>query len=510
MNPSQRWMVASAAALAFLAGRPADGQERSEDVCRGEEAVTECFNRRVNQREASAALGREVAAARTAERRDLNAKATGANVAAQGPESAIRDFLPRLAGALLTPGLTEDPSALDLRLNLPLSRVLPSTLGATLQAGMTVHKPELFGALVDSIPESIREASRTRLSEGLGDLDDMTLFGALNFEGRSVGRAFRPHRTEVDRLAGAVIQGVDAGSEAFTTARSQYVAVRDAITVASLDPARRSSPECRAAIVNEAAGTLRLGQLRTDCLKASVRLQLERALAPAAEMQARRQQLAADALRSSGFTRISQLINNQPQLNTTVEYRSRAGVVGPEELTGKLRFEMGFANMNALRRHCQGTGVTPACLQAYLARPGVKRSISRGDRLWLAGDLNRRPDFDLALPSDSVRLRLGASTTMALSGGYGAYFGDPDDGESRDRLDLQVRYDFTRNDELRQDRFVSTVLYTLRLSDQSSGVFGLTWANKPEFVGDVDRKLGANLGVTYKLNRNEEAEGGAE
>jgi hypothetical protein len=157
--------------------------------------------------------------------------------------------------------------------------------------------------------------------------------------------------------------------------------------------------------------------------------------------------------------------------------------------------------MNGLRASCGVAGVTPACLRSYLTG-ARRRRLDRSDRVWVAADWIRRWEYDVELESDSARIELGSASSVTLSGGYGRYFGAAEgDKDDRDRIDLEVRYNRVRDDALRQTRFLASLFYTARLSDQSSAVFGLTWANRPEFLGEDGRRLGANLGLTYKLSQ---------
>ena len=51
---------------------------------------------------------------------------------------------------------------------------------------------------------------------------------------------------------------------------------------------------------------------------------------------------------------------------------------------------------------------------------------------------------------------------------------------------------------MRNDRFVATATYTFNLAS-----FSLVWANKPEYLGEVDKELSARVGLKFKLNMKE-------
>jgi hypothetical protein len=48
-------------------------------------------------------------------------------------------------------------------------------------------------------------------------------------------------------------------------------------------------------------------------------------------------------------------------------------------------------------------------------------------------------------------------------------------------------------------RFTTRVQLTQPFSGELGSYVALVYANKPEYLGDVDRTLRANLGLSYKL-----------
>ncbi|HEU4557004.1 MAG TPA: hypothetical protein VFS20_04110, partial [Longimicrobium sp.] len=110
-----------------------------------------------------------------------------------------------------------------------------------------------------------------------------------------------------------------------------------------------------------------------------------------------------------------------------------------------------------------------------------------------------RSPFEYALTAPAVTADAERAWEFEASAGYGVYLNISRPRDLRDHLDLTASYKMVRDDPLRQDRFVANASYTYRLSDGTSGTLGVTYANKPEFLGDVDRKFGAHVGVTVKL-----------
>lgn len=498
-----------AAAALVLAAAPAASQG-GVVTCSPQRTVQQCYERFRPTGGVPAADSADAdSIAADAERR-LQAQPTGHDLSAEGPLTAIRDFLPRLAAGLLTPATGGDPSSLGFKANLPLNDGVLFDLPVATQLAAVVNDAKPFGMLVDSIPSSLRAAARERIQAGLEPYDDVSLTAAVNVENRTFGRGVRQHLEVLDTL---LMEMLESEAETrFDRANQEALRFRQELDQrvrgggpGGVDPARASAAECT---IGRAGGPRDSGEVRFDCFTPAAQAEIEASISRVAEETVAELRRSEQRVRSSGVLWLAQLMNNQPQINGDMEYRTRRDVVGPDEWTGTARVELGFANMNGLRRHCRGA-IRPACLGTYVNAPAVQGSLARGDRAWAQLDFTGRRPWSVRIPQDSVDLALGSASSLAVSGGYGAYFGNPEDGDNRDRLDLQAKYDFTRDDPIRQDRLVSTLFYTRRLSDQSSALLGVTYANKPEFLGEVDRKFGANLGLTYKLNRSPAAAAGS-
>ena len=54
---------------------------------------------------------------------------------------------------------------------------------------------------------------------------------------------------------------------------------------------------------------------------------------------------------------------------------------------------------------------------------------------------------------------------------------------------------------MRQDRWVSTLTLSQRVSEEASLAVSLIYANKPEFRGMVDEELSARAGLKFEVDR---------
>lgn len=103
---------------------------------------------------------------------------------------------------------------------------------------------------------------------------------------------------------------------------------------------------------------------------------------------------------------------------------------------------------------------------------------------------------DFALASDSAAVVRAKSVLVEPAVGYGRYLLT---GASELRMDAEVRYRYSNNESIMENRWVAAVTLTQRITGQSSTILTLKWANKPEYLGAVDKKLRANIGLSYKL-----------
>jgi hypothetical protein len=460
---------------------PAAAHAQDAGVCRDTETLRQCMERLVNGDSTRAVVETSTLAG---EEERLERAATGVGVPATGVESAIRDFVPRLLAAVVDPRLATAGSGLGVNWNLP-----GEYLGGKLQLGATLNEATVFARIAELVTDSQREATRKQLQGGLGQFDDVTLTAAYNLQNDHVGRSFAPHQQLFNRLLRDAQRLVPGGA-----AEDADIALANALLALNnvVVSTRRDAPEC--------AANLQLSELRMDCLSAGARAAIEAAVAPFAETERAREQALVAGLRSAGFGRLAELVNNQPQVNFSFEYRARTGAAGPEEWTGKARYETGGGNLNGMRRFCRSRGLALEslnCLGEYTrAKEGA---LERGERVWVSLEATGRLPYQFELASPPVSLDLPHAWQFELSAGYGAYLNLVKPEDLRDRIDLDASYKVVRDDPLRQDRFVAHANYTYRLTDQTSGTIGLTYANRPEFLGEVDHKLGAHLGLTLKL-----------
>ena len=482
-------------ALAVAALAPLTVASVSEHVwaqatpCPVEETVADCIAR-LEDRAPQEPVARSAAAVQ----QRLRARSTGFGLEGLGAlGSAISDFLPLFAGML--GGDTENADqtiAADVNLRLDFN---PATPGSQVIRGRVIrHAPTVYQSVVNAFPDSVREARVAQLQEALNEFDDVEVRAAFNLETGTFGRTFGQHR----RLWGALFTEIiadaeregEAGPDPAIEAGRFLNDLADGDFVEGCDP--------------DEAGDIQVLTLR--CLRRGPRGRLLGMLRVLVLREAELDSLVQAALTGRGFFRFADLVNNQPQLSLEGRARIRDHVAGPNSFGGALRFELGFANVNTFRGYCQreGKAVGAACLTDYLAIPGVVRMLERGDRLWFSVEVERTESYAFQRPADGVAVNEDGPWSVTANVGLGRYLGRTAAAFEIGRIDIQADYSVRVGDAVREDRFTASLTYSQRVSAGTAVVLGLSYANKPEFLGQVDDKLSANFGIRYSLARGVE------
>lgn len=405
--------------------------------------------------------------------------------------SAIENYLPLFAGSAAID--REDPeegvlSGFDL--NLPAYRtgepLQPPDLGGKLRLRVELRDPSPFAPLLESTPSEGRAALEERVERELNDLDDVSLSMSWNRESRSFGRAAWANATVLDGLFSSLLGTIPSPTDSYVI--DEWL--------------ERIEADVEAAGTAGEAGCSDWDdfQIQMRCLTPDFRAEYEGALRQYARVLTDYEGAVDSLLTSSGFFRIADLINNQPQLSVSAKARLRDDLVGPREYDVVVRYENGWANLNGLRDYCRDS-VTADCYRRYLDGPGVKAALARSDRFFVSAAARwvEEYDFESPGPEGPPDLALDGSFTFAGEAGYGRYVSVNEAGEELARFDFSAKV--TRNDSAsgRNDTWGVAAIYTHRVSDSFSLPVGVTYSNQDEFLDDVDHRVSANVGLHYRL-----------
>ena len=402
-------------------------------------------------------------------------KATGSAAAsASGTTTAVKDFLPQLASAFSIPGFGGPGKGLDLEVN----KKLP---WASVKLQAVSQEPVLFDALVQNIPKQLRAPVKDSIDKTLGDLDNVKLSLLVNAEGTRFGRWTSNSTVWLSKVVADAQKGLATKSTAADEALQRFIGSISPVAVApAATCGREVRPDNRPLSCYSDEDQRRIAALLDSLVSA------ESAADP----------LRHKALVNAGLDRLDELVNNQDQLILKGEFNAVQRRIGPKTLSASLRWEHGFANLSQAQSAVSGAGNQALQLHDYVRdHSGV---LDREPRAWFEADFSQTLAYDFALPADSARVVLPGSLTFEPTVGIGQYFGS---SAQRVRADAGVKYRFSDEQSVRANRWAGTLVLTQKLSDQSTAVLSFIWADHEDFVGTVDKKVRANIGVSYKLSK---------
>lgn len=369
---------------------------------------------------------------------EVAAANTGIPNAVSPAQSAAKDFLSRFAAALLMPMDGSNSMPLSLGLNVPLA--VASEPRLQLQAVFTRPQPS-----ADTKQRlSANATAMMAVNDSLSEFDDVTVSAALDPSTLRLGRSITPHRDAYQKLLDARFQ-------------------EQAAAIGQQDDVR----------------------------------------------------LKADALIGEFGGKFAMLLNNQPQFYGTVLYRARKNVAGPSERSARVTYEMGFRNLNRFygsRPDCLRLTDANAggCAQALDDFAGKTIVTDSADRVALSVEYRTSGGLRVVLPEYKVDF----TTSSARSFVYSIAYGRNNMVTANGRIDLAVNYEDTTVGKTTdlipaaavadppkavRDRLVASATYTYKINDRMAMPLSLTYANHAAYLGDVDRRLNAHIGLTFKV-----------
>lgn len=442
--------------------------------CSDDDTIESCYakNQSSPSQSAEAGVQKEVTSG-------LAAKSTGADSFGSRLASTIKDFNPLFKGLIQTSDVAADGRSLTLDVNL--KSLVGTASGWQLQA--VAREPEVYGALEQALPAATRSTRSAALKNELGELDDVT--GVLSWSPQNsyLGRTFSGNTDLFSALILELDEQAAKGESAGSVPPDLLFTLLDVLKGENL-PAD--------------AETMKFSNISNPDVRAAAKKYVEQISVAQEKVDARFRALAT----AHNLIAMADLINNQPQVYVSGSYRSRATIAGPDEITIKASYEHGFANLNGLRRDCRCADDAAKLLESlprYSYKARSRSALKHADRLAVSVEYTQVQKYQIALPSDGVNLDLKSSHTFVASFAYGRYVSFDANGNEVGRFDAKANYEDYGTDPTRQRRAVASVAYTQKINKDWSIPIGLTWANREEFVGDVQKKLSAHLGLSYKL-----------
>jgi len=482
--------ILSCSLLSLLAAGAAFGQA---PICDRSQTFQDCYDRLMDAASLEAGAARLVVEQTAGE---LSSKASSSIAPNTG--RGLLDLLPVFATSFGIDGLKNSDGQLTFDRRFAAGQLRVSLKGtAYLDA-------ELSEPLRLALPDSIRATRAADLDRQIGDFDKVDYQLTVSREKATGDTRFGRDAADYADLATALVRG---------QASRLNLDFRQWAGSAALALGPSPEGESRVALL---LGGDPIGQLiASGRLGAADAEKIERGLADTVSAMT-----AGLANLDQNTDRLDELINNQPQILFDGILKDRDALTGPVERSASFTYEMGLAgNVNEYLRWargnaadaCRGDAFRRSCFESYLAT--YPDAGNAGHRLAFSLSYADTRPIHFELPADQFVFDRPGAEKLVGSLTYGCYFPNFQffnqilpagmrTGASVNqgtRVDLEARYESPVEDAgVLEDRLVATLTFTQGMTLNTGMSFGLVYANRPEFLGEVDEKLSANIGLRWK------------
>jgi hypothetical protein len=486
--------------LVLVAGAAATALAQEPAPCADDESLQGCFSR-IQREAAPAAPGADVEAVEEAQKQDVKQElAEALTGAALGGDAtaATKNDLAQLLNALglLSSGDAQGSKiAVDLNFLLPVQDV--ENNNAQLK-GIINTEPEPLDQLVQAFGETVREARKDSLQKDIAAFGDAQISFTWGLVNRRFGRDYSVLRDQIAPMnEGAVNRARSAARTDSIRAFPAVIARANEAVRAGNEARQRANPGSPAIPNTATFGELPISnELKAELKAATFNAANERAVIT--------QGIQAELARSS-LDRLAELVEQQPQLLFTLSHDFRDEIVGPESTSATVTWELNGRNFGAFLRN-QGrscastevaTGTSPqydscvSALQSYLAGDAIQNQW----RFKLEASFKRIDSVDYSFPVDGVDLSMPKHDRWEVAVAAGRPLSNDKNGG---RLDFELAFDSNLDDDTtNEERVTAALTYTRRVGDMDMP-FSIVYANKDEFLGEVDHQLSMNLGLKFR------------
>lgn len=473
-----------AATLLLCCASIALGQE----ACRDDDSFNKCWQRHYDAAKGTAA--RIAAADATAARTEATKAQTGADSGGAATASTLTDLIPLFdaLGLIGTSEESEGTLALNLNFLLPMQEA-----DKNMQFQLIVNtSPEPLTQLVDAFPETVRAARQSELQKEISAFGDSRAELTYSLVNSRFGRDFTVARAQLD----PVYEGA--------WARAGMPMINTAAIDNQLAAVTRLSTDATATANNTSLGT-EFGSYPPS-LRA-LRDELKQQAVAVGTMIGKATLATQTELGSANLNRLAALVEHQPQLLFSLSQDIRDDIVGPEKTSAKLTFETTRYNLGAFLRGrgavCKnGAAVRlggpeyEQCVNALRSYIGDTDEVLKTQARWkIAAAYQRVKGINYSYPNDSVALHLPETERIEVTAGWGRPLQAV---KNADRIDVEVAYDSNIDgDTSNKERFKASLTYTRRVAEMDVP-FSIVYANKDEFLGEVDHQISLNLGIKFR------------
>jgi hypothetical protein len=481
--------IVAAVAAVFILASTVHAQEEVCDTTQSPLACTDAFLLKA-EGQVPAMVEQKKAAAQTETNAALAEAQTGTNSGGSATAATFNDLSPLFeALGLLSEG-DQDGGKLALNLNFLLP--VQDVENRNSQLKLLINtQPTPFETLVESFDESIREARRKELQKDIPALADAQLSFTWSLVNRRFGRDFRMLRPIVSPLIdGAVARGRASVRQANVNLPQE---LQSRFGISLLDARTKS--------IDELARDDDAGKAEAK-KKALVQVAVA-----AAQTRLDTFQAIGNELNRTGLDQLAALVEQNPQLLFSLNHDIRDELVGPEKASATITWEMSRRNLSAflhgVGKSCSTPEVSDAASGAYAScMSALRQYVGDGGinlknqwRFKLAASYKRVKGAHYSYPADGIDLTLPETDRWEVAVGAGRPIASK---TGTDRLDFELSYDSNIDDDTsNKERLKASLTYTRQLGDMDLP-FSIVYANKNEYLGQVDHQISMNVGLKFR------------
>jgi hypothetical protein len=475
--------------------------------CNGNESINQCFERIVLKGETP---GKEARSAQVQEETNkqkasvndaLKAALAGANSGGAVTAATLNDLAPIFdALGLLSSGDSDEGTlAFNLNALIPVQNVDNNNT----QLKLVVNtQPQPLDQLVQAFPETVRATRKDTLQKDISTFGDAQLLLNWSLVNGHFGRDFSVLRPLLAPIYdGAVVRGRAAASTAatirFQNARNTLA---DELDKAN-DARQRATPPQPAVPISANIDDLPI--------PSNVKAEIVQATLDAAEETTVGRQFIESELVRTRIVGLADLVQQQPQLIFSLSHDIRDEIVGPEKTSATVTWEMTRRNVSAFLNGpggaCKSKDVgngkdeydrCVSALQNYLSDGGA--GLQQQWRFKLAASYQRVKSVTYSYASDGVSLSLPDTDRWEVAFAAGRPLGG---AAGKDRIDVEFAYDSNLdNDTTNKERVKATLTYTKHM-DTVDLPLSIVYANKSEFLGEVDHQISLHFGLKFRQSK---------
>ncbi len=409
-------------------------------------------------------------------------------------------------------GLSVDaisPNKEDQTVTIDLNKLFG--LRSDFKISTILREPVLDSKLVRTIVDSEQERQSDSLLDELGDTDDIAISFSYGINRKAL----------VNKTPTRIQLGIGRNPTLYTEVIAELY-----LQASNTDQALLEGIDYRIPLLENCEYSQLYSQTVIDLHKTcgngtwsreEVKTQVSTSIAQLAidiapDMQAR-------ALASGTLNKLPELVDSQPQFVLESAWRWRDDLVGSDEWSASAKYEWGLQNINSVLKKSKKKSI--GLLEAF--KDISINNKEKDNRFAVSLTYVQRSARDISYSYDQVTVdpATGAENSFPKVATLTAESADEWCGkltwgraltaqtidvggeQVHPRIDLTAEYVWVDDDPSRQKRWVGELTYTVPLKGGVTLPISLDYATKPEFLGDVDQRFGAKVGLSYSLKKSD-------